>query len=164
MDLCKCAIKSIIVITILLCIASEVKCLKFDDDGAAEPNVQNVANITSGPAVETQGRQSGRNLFDFIGLGTGGSSSGSVDPFLRRMNEKCLNGELAECFKSQALNSFDEIFVRDSYEWVKVPYVCVSRSQLVFWIVSGYPSGMKLGKALIQDNKVAPLASPEHTM
>lgn len=112
MDLCKCAIKSIIVITILSCITSDVKCLKFDDDGAAEPNVQNVANITSEPAVETQGRQSGRNLFDFIGLGTGGS----VDPFLRRTNEKCLNGELAECFKSQALNSFDEIFVRESYE------------------------------------------------
>lgn len=112
MDLCKCAIKSIIVITLLSSIA-EVKCLKFDDDGAAEASVQKVANITTEPVQEqTQGRQSGRNLFDFIGLGTGGS----VDPYLRRTNEKCLNGELAECFKSQALNSFDEIFVRESYE------------------------------------------------
>lgn len=110
MDLCKCAINSIIVITILSSVAV-VNCLKFDDDdGAAAATVQKVANITSEPVL-TEGRQSGRNLFDFIGLGT----SGSVDPYLRRTNEKCLNGELAECFKSQALNSFDEIFFRDAY-------------------------------------------------
>lgn len=82
--------------------------LKFEDEAAASN--QKVANISSAaPTVE--GRQSARHLFDFVGLGTGNN----VDPFLRKTNEKCLNGELSECFKSQALNSFDDLFKRDYY-------------------------------------------------
>jgi hypothetical protein len=110
MDLCKCTV-SIVVISVLL--TATVSSLKFDDEGAAaaNSNTPKVANISQEPP-NVQGRQSGRNLFDFIGLGTGGT----VDPFLRKMNEKCLNGELAECFKSQALNSFDGIFQREAYE------------------------------------------------
>ncbi|XP_052863712.1 uncharacterized protein LOC128270352 [Anopheles cruzii] len=63
------------------------------------------------PAVG-EGRRQGKNLLDFIGLGTGGN----VDPYLARTNAQCLNGELAECFKSQALNTFGEFFERDQYE------------------------------------------------
>ncbi|XP_065174042.1 uncharacterized protein Osi2 [Atheta coriaria] len=48
----------------------------------------------------------GRNLLDWIGLGTGGNN----DPYLSRANAACLNGDLAECFKSRALNTFDEFF------------------------------------------------------
>ncbi|KAG5671905.1 hypothetical protein PVAND_002074 [Polypedilum vanderplanki] len=97
---------------ILVVLILQVNCLKFDD--AAEQ--QNATN--TGPLIE--GRQ-GRHLLDFIGLGTGEN----IDPYLRRTNEKCLNGELAECFKSQALNSFDEIFYRDAY--VLTPHVRVLR-------------------------------------
>jgi hypothetical protein len=83
--------------------------LKFEDEAAASN--QKVANISSNIPPQVEGRQSGRHLFDFVGLGTGSH----VDPFLRKTNEKCLNGELSECFKSQALNSFDDLFKRDVY-------------------------------------------------
>ncbi|XP_052889999.1 uncharacterized protein LOC128298294 [Anopheles moucheti] len=63
------------------------------------------------PAVGEERRQ-GKNLLDFIGLGTGGN----VDPYLARTNTQCLNGELAECFKSQALNTFGEFFDKDQYQ------------------------------------------------
>lgn len=85
-------------------------CLKFDD-AASQPHQQQQQQNLSDNGVQIEGRQSARHLFDFIGLGTGNN----VDPFLRKTNEKCLNGELAECFKSQALNSVDEVFIRDSY-------------------------------------------------
>lgn len=84
-----------------------VNCLKFDDNVQAQ-NFQQQQNASE-PQIE--GRHSARHLFDFIGLGTGNN----IDPYLRKTNEKCLNGELAECFKSQALNSIDEIFYRDAY-------------------------------------------------
>jgi hypothetical protein len=90
-------------------LALNVACLKFDDASANEAPAQPQQNLTGNEQVE--GRQSARHLFDFIGLGTGNN----IDPFLRKTNEKCLNGELAECFKSQALNSVDEIFYRDAY-------------------------------------------------
>lgn len=83
-------------------------CLKFDD---AAPEQQQQQQNSTDDGVQIEGRQSARHLFDFIGLGTGNN----IDPFLRKMNEKCLNGELAECFKSQALNSVDEIFFREAY-------------------------------------------------
>lgn len=99
-------VKSVLIIaTLLQCLSA----LKFEDEAAASN--QKVANISSGAPPQTEGRQSGRHLFDFVGLGTGNH----VDPFLRKTNEKCLNGELSECFKSQALNSFDELFKRDYY-------------------------------------------------
>lgn len=84
--------------------------LKFEDETAASN--QKIANISSesGPQ-QIEGRQSARHLFDYVGLGTGNN----VDPFLRKMNGRCLNGELSECFKSQALNSFDDLFKRDVY-------------------------------------------------
>ncbi|XP_049808641.1 uncharacterized protein LOC126251932 isoform X1 [Schistocerca nitens] len=59
-------------------------------------------------AVQTEGRSlgvaEGKNvLLDWIGLGTGPDT----DPYLARANAACLNGDLAECFKSRALNSLD---------------------------------------------------------
>ncbi|XP_049277560.1 uncharacterized protein LOC125760960 [Anopheles funestus] len=68
-------------------------------------------SVQQQPAVGEERRQ-GKNLFDFIGLGTGGN----VDPYLARTNTQCLNGELAECFKSQALNTFGEFFDKDQYQ------------------------------------------------
>ncbi|XP_036323195.1 uncharacterized protein LOC118737055 isoform X2 [Rhagoletis pomonella] len=37
------------------------------------------------------------------------------DPYLARTNQNCVSGDLSECFKTQALSSFDEIFYRDQY-------------------------------------------------
>ncbi|XP_058118119.1 uncharacterized protein LOC131289496 [Anopheles ziemanni] len=64
------------------------------------------------PPVVGEERRQGKHLLDFIGLGTGGN----VDPYLARTNAQCLNGELAECFKSQALNTFGEFFEKDEYQ------------------------------------------------
>ncbi|EDW84615.1 uncharacterized protein Dwil_GK13033 [Drosophila willistoni] len=55
---------------------------------------------------EERGRSSILSLF---GLGN------DNDPFLARTNGKCLSGDLSECFKTQALTTFDEIFYRDQY-------------------------------------------------
>ncbi|XP_037953720.1 probable E3 ubiquitin-protein ligase bre1 [Teleopsis dalmanni] len=55
---------------------------------------------------EERGRSSILSLF---GLGN------DNDPYLARTNSNCLTGDLSECFKTQALNSFDEIFYRDNY-------------------------------------------------
>ncbi|XP_001660962.2 uncharacterized protein LOC5573635 [Aedes aegypti] len=68
-----------------------------------------------GPSVVPatgEGRRQGKHLLDFIGLGTGGN----VDPYLARTNAQCLNGELADCFKSQALNTFTDFFAKDVYQ------------------------------------------------
>ncbi|KAF5296742.1 hypothetical protein FQR65_LT10178 [Abscondita terminalis] len=53
----------------------------------------------------------GKDLLDWIGLGTGPN----VDPYLARTNEGCLGGDLAECFKSRALQSLDEFFDQPVY-------------------------------------------------
>ncbi|CRK92101.1 CLUMA_CG005659, isoform A [Clunio marinus] len=112
--------KRILNIVVIISFLLGVESLKFDDEAA--PSQQTVANLSSPPSqINVEGRQSARHLFDFVGLGTGEQ----VDPFLRKTNEKCLNGELAECFKSQALNSFDELFKRDVY--VLTPHVRVLR-------------------------------------
>lgn len=53
----------------------------------------------------------GKDLFDWIGLGTGQH----VDPYLARINQGCLTGDLAECFKSRAISSFSEFFDQAEY-------------------------------------------------
>lgn len=99
------AVKCLLITGLVL----NVVCLKFDDATASDSVPQQQQNLTGNEQIE--GRQSARHLFDYIGLGTGNN----IDPYLRKTNEKCLNGELSECFKSQALNSVDEILVRDAY-------------------------------------------------
>lgn len=107
MDLCKSVVKASVIACLLLCVQS----LKFEDETASSSN-QKIANISAeNLQVPIEGRQSARHLFDYIGLGTGPQ----IDPFLRKTNEKCLNGELSECFKSQAFNTFDDFFRRDAY-------------------------------------------------
>ncbi|KAK5644809.1 hypothetical protein RI129_006109 [Pyrocoelia pectoralis] len=56
--------------------------------------------------------RTGTDLLDWIGLGTGPD----VDPYLAKTNAGCLNGDLAECFKSRALQSVDEFFNQRSYQ------------------------------------------------
>lgn len=48
----------------------------------------------------------GRDLLDWIGLGIGPEK----DPYVAKTNSDCINGDLAECFKSRALTSFEEFF------------------------------------------------------
>lgn len=101
---------NVAIIASLVLNGSVVRCLKFADEEASNGG-QTVANISSEAPQAIEGRQSARHLFDYVGLGTGNN----IDPYLRKTNEKCLNGELAECFKSQALNTFDDFFKRDVY-------------------------------------------------
>ena len=57
------------------------------------------------------GSREGKHLLDFIGLGTGQNT----DPYLARTNKNCLAGELAECFKSQAISTFSDFFNKQEY-------------------------------------------------
>ncbi|XP_017781602.1 PREDICTED: uncharacterized protein LOC108566303 [Nicrophorus vespilloides] len=59
-----------------------------------------------------QDQRQGKNLLDWIGLGTGPET----DPYMARSNSNCLNGDLAECFKSRALGTFDEFFGKPIYQ------------------------------------------------
>lgn len=61
------------------------------------------------------------DLFNYIGFGTGKN----VDPYLAKVNERCLTGDLAECFKSRALNYFSDFF--DHAEYSLNNYVRVKR-------------------------------------
>lgn len=87
-------------------------------DGFKLPDQTDAAvgkSAVEGPVVVPaagEGRRQGKHLLDFIGLGTGGN----VDPYLARTNAQCLNGELADCFKSQALNTFTDFFAKDVYQ------------------------------------------------
>ncbi|XP_030754187.1 uncharacterized protein LOC115880982 [Sitophilus oryzae] len=65
---------------------------------------------TFGNGQEQDARQ-GRNLLDWIGLGTGPDQ----DPYLAKTNAQCLNGDLASCFQSRALASLDDFFNQPAY-------------------------------------------------
>lgn len=59
----------------------------------------------------SSGGRDGKSLLDWIGLGNGPDQ----DPYVARTNTACLSGDLAECFKSQALTSFTEFFSKEYY-------------------------------------------------
>uniref|UniRef100_A0A087Z2Q4 Uncharacterized protein n=1 Tax=Anopheles darlingi TaxID=43151 RepID=A0A087Z2Q4_ANODA len=84
--------------------------IKLPDQTSNPPSGS--APATGGGPVVGEERRQGKHLLDFIGLGTGGN----VDPYLARTNAQCLNGELADCFKSQALNTFSEFFEQEQYQ------------------------------------------------
>lgn len=60
---------------------------------------------------EERGRSS---ILSIFGLGQ------DNDPYLARTNTNCLSGDLSECFKTHALNTFDEILYRDQYRCVEM--------------------------------------------
>lgn len=62
--------------------------------------------------AQPEERRNGKHILDFVGLGTGTN----VDPYLARTNGNCLNGDLAECFKSQAIGTFTDFFSKDVYQ------------------------------------------------
>ena len=79
--------------------------------GVKLPDQVDEANRNVQPVTEEGRSLQGRHLLDLIGLGTGNN----VDPYLANTNSQCLNGDLAECFKSQALGSFNEFFAKEAY-------------------------------------------------
>ncbi|KAL5284796.1 hypothetical protein ACFFRR_006857 [Megaselia abdita] len=88
--------------------------LRLPDQPSQQSNVQNInqQQVQQPQAFgEERGRQ-GKGLLNLFGLG----SDGNADPYIARTNGNCLSGDLSECFKSQALTNFDEIFFRDSYQ------------------------------------------------
>ncbi|KAL0277523.1 UNVERIFIED_CONTAM: hypothetical protein PYX00_004774 [Menopon gallinae] len=69
-------------------------------------------NASESENAVPEGRtRSGKDFFDYIGLGTGPET----DPYLARANELCLSGDLSECFKSRALASLDDFFTKEGY-------------------------------------------------
>ncbi|XP_028166335.1 uncharacterized protein LOC114357081 isoform X2 [Ostrinia furnacalis] len=76
------------------------------------------------PKEETEGRSlnfgnddrsrspqaQGRGLLDWIGLGE------DQDPYIQQATQQCINGDLADCFKAQALRSFDDFFDKQAYQ------------------------------------------------
>lgn len=102
---------------VLLISFTLVGALKFNDDQVIQqqqPIQQQQLPIQQqqqGEGGNVEERRNGKHLLDFVGLGTGNN----VDPFIAQVNGKCLNGELSECFKSQALNTFNEFFNKEVY-------------------------------------------------
>lgn len=91
-----------LVLTWLILYLASSKALQFENN---QQVTQSSSNAPSGS------ERNGKNLLDFVGLGTGQN----IDPFMARTNNKCLNGDLSECFKSQALNTFNDFFGKDVY-------------------------------------------------
>ncbi|KAF9799421.1 hypothetical protein SFRURICE_003118 [Spodoptera frugiperda] len=52
----------------------------------------------------------GRGLLDWLGLGE------DQDPYIQQATQQCINGDLADCFKAQALRSFDDFFDKQAYQ------------------------------------------------
>lgn len=52
----------------------------------------------------------GKGLFDWLGVDR------DVDPYVAKTDQGCLNGDLAECFKSQALRYFSDFFDQPRYD------------------------------------------------
>lgn len=88
-----------------------------DQPSQQQPNIQtfNTAPQLQQAQPQTIGEERGRQgkgLLNLFGLGP----DGNADPYIAKTNGNCLTGDLSECFKSQALTNFDEIFFRDSYQ------------------------------------------------
>ncbi|KAJ2940074.1 hypothetical protein O0L34_g14109 [Tuta absoluta] len=76
------------------------------------------------PKEETEGRSlnfsdddrsrapqaEGRGLLNWLGLGE------DQDPYIQQATNQCINGDLADCFKAQALRSFDDFFDKQAYQ------------------------------------------------
>ncbi|XP_038219573.1 uncharacterized protein LOC119837866 [Zerene cesonia] len=70
----------------------EGRSLNFNDDNGRSPQAQ------------------GRGLLDWIGLGE------DQDPYIQQATQQCISGDLADCFKAQALRSFDDFFDKQAYQ------------------------------------------------
>ncbi|XP_030370676.1 uncharacterized protein LOC115621227 [Scaptodrosophila lebanonensis] len=77
---------------------------------APQPQQQQFQQPQLQQQPQPQGEERGRSsILSIFGLGN------DNDPYLARTNTNCLGGDLSECFKTQALGTFDEIFYKDQY-------------------------------------------------
>ncbi|EFN64649.1 hypothetical protein EAG_08292 [Camponotus floridanus] len=110
----------LLVLSLLVCCQSASK-ITFQD-GVSEQQAEKQENLKE--TSQQRGfnpAQHVEDLFDYIGFGTGRN----IDPYLAKVNERCISGDLAECFKSQALNYFSDFF--DHSEYALSNYVRVKR-------------------------------------
>lgn len=89
--------------------------LRLPDQQSSVPQQQSINNVQQIYSQQQQQPQPGvgegrSSILDLFGLG------GNNDPYLARTSSNCLGGDLSECFKNQALSTFDEIFYRNSYQ------------------------------------------------
>ncbi|KAH8382484.1 hypothetical protein KR009_003764 [Drosophila setifemur] len=76
-----------------------------------QPQIQQIPQQQQQQQQPGVGEERGRSsLLSIFGLGN------DNDPYLARTNSNCLGGDLSECFKTQALNTFDEIFYKEQYK------------------------------------------------
>ncbi|KAI8423230.1 hypothetical protein MSG28_014265 [Choristoneura fumiferana] len=52
----------------------------------------------------------GRGFLDWLGFGE------DQDPYIQQATQQCVNGDLGDCFKAQALRSFDDFFDKPAYQ------------------------------------------------
>lgn len=102
-----------IVIGLLLVIGLNLRITDGDSIRLPDQVEQNIQQPVLAPAQpgQLEERRQGKHLLDFVGLGTGSN----IDPYLAKVNGNCLNGELSECFKSQALGTFSDFFSKPEY-------------------------------------------------
>ncbi|XP_026322978.1 uncharacterized protein LOC113232452 [Hyposmocoma kahamanoa] len=75
------------------------------------PKEENEGRALFGSDDHSRSPQSqGRGLLDWIGLGE------DQDPYIQQSTQQCINGDLADCFKAQALRSFDDFFDKQAYQ------------------------------------------------
>ncbi|KAL6432068.1 hypothetical protein ACFW04_006648 [Cataglyphis niger] len=110
----------LLVLSLLVCCQSASK-ITFQDGVSEQAKKQENLEETSSQQRGFNPAQHVEDLFHYIGLGTGRN----VDPYLAKVNERCITGDLAECFKSQALNYFSDFF--DHAEYSLSDYVRVKR-------------------------------------
>ncbi|KZC11145.1 PREDICTED: uncharacterized protein LOC107189232 [Dufourea novaeangliae] len=85
----------------------------FEDEASSDQSESRDNNVPEPQQqVPYNGTRQGKGIFDWIGLGTGRN----VDPYIARTNKGCLNGDLADCFKSQALSYFSDFFDHSHYD------------------------------------------------
>ncbi|XP_076759222.1 DUF1676 domain-containing protein Osi2 [Xylocopa sonorina] len=115
-------VQSLVTNGLVLSLVLLVPCLSVTfEDGTSGERTEARENHVPEPQeqVSYNGTRQGKGIFDWIGLGAGRN----VDPYVAKTNQGCLNGDLAECFKSQALSYFSDFFDHSRYDlndYVKV--------------------------------------------
>lgn len=101
---------------LMLLIAATLALQSHGDGGIRLPD-QPPKEDTQGRSLNfgggNQGRSpeaQGRGLLDWIGLGE------DQDPYIQQSTQQCISGDLADCFKAQALRSFDDFFDKQAYQ------------------------------------------------
>ncbi|XP_028043554.1 uncharacterized protein LOC114253020 [Bombyx mandarina] len=100
---------------LMLAVAATLALQSRGDGGIRLPDQPSKEN-TEGRSLNFGGdngrspQAQGRGLLDWIGLGE------DQDPYIQQSTQQCINGDLADCFKAQALRSFDDFFDKQAYQ------------------------------------------------